>query len=469
MNATRTVALMVALCAGGVAPAAELRRGPYLQVMRPDGVTIRWRTDATVRHTSFVRYGTSPDRLDKCVAASEPTTHFANCRDWQATVDGLEPDTVYYYALEADRAILCGADERHRFRTAPRAGAERRLRFWLLGDSGSNRPRADDLKAVLAATDVPDPVKVRNGFRKFNSGKPLDGIVLLGDNAYPFGTDEQYQAAFFNVYKDELVSVPLWPCTGNHDMDTAYKYLFTTNTDGRAGGVPSRNQLYYSADIGNLHLVVMDPWKEWMEETLDESHVGWKRQLAWLEKDLASTRRQWLWVVQHFPQYCDGNYNSDGNEPLVRLRERLVPLFDTFGVDLALSGHDHSYQRSHLLRGLTGKSDTLDRAKHFAFDGDGRTSPVTKVPGPNSGTLYVVAGCAGGTRPAGRFAHPAMVPFEANKGKRGLAVPSSLVIEIEGRTLRGWQVDTRGEVLDAFTLVHTAARPAPAAPAPRAK
>ncbi|MBY0460644.1 MAG: metallophosphoesterase family protein, partial [Gemmataceae bacterium] len=311
------------------APAAELRRGPYLQVPRPDGITVRWRTDPSVKHTSVLRYGTSPDKLDRAVAAVEAGGHFPNCLDWQATVNGLEPDTLYYYAIEADRAVLCGADERHRFRTSPKVGEARKLRFWLLGDSGSNRPRPGDLKAALAA-DVPDPIKVRNGLRKFAAGQPPDGIILLGDNAYPFGTDEQYQAALFNVYADELRAVPLWPCTGNHDMDAAYKYIFTTNADGKAGGRPSGSPFYYAADVGNLHLVVLDPWKCWLEETEDEAHLPWKRQLDWLEKDLASTRQQWVWAVQHFPPYCDGNYNSDSNGPLVKLRQRLVPLFDEF-------------------------------------------------------------------------------------------------------------------------------------------
>lgn len=451
------------------AQSAELRRGPYLQVQRPDGITVRWRTDASVRYSCVLRYGTDPDALDRAVSATEANGHFPYCRDWQATVDFLKPDTTYYYAIEADRVVVCGADERHRFRTSPVPGTARKMRFWLLGDSGSNRPRTDDPKQALAATDVTDPIKVRNGFRKFNAGKPLDGLILLGDNAYPMGTDDQYQTAFFGVYADELASTPLWPCTGNHDIDSAYKYLFTTNTRGAAGGVPSRNQLYYSADIGNLHLVVMDPWKAWLEETEDEAHIPWKRQLDWLERDLRSTARQWVWVVQHFPLYCDGNYNSDTNGPLVKLRERLVPLFDEYGVDLSLTGHDHTYQRSYLLRGHSGARHTFDRAKHVVVEDDGRTAALKKVAGPGSGTMHLVAGCGGGTRPAGRFTHPALVPMPANKGKRGFAIPSSLVLELDGLTVRGWQVDVKGEVLDQFTVTHTNARPAPLAPMPRPK
>ncbi len=447
--------LLVWLMVGVPADGADLRRAPYLQVPTSDSMTIRWRTDDSARYTSVVRYGKSPDVLDKAIEAKELPRHFPGVRDWQATIDKLDPDTKYYYALEADRATLCGADENHWFRTASPIGKARKLRFWLLGDSGSNRPRDDDLKKVLAADGPMDPIKVRNGFRKFNKGLPLDGIILLGDNGYPTGTDEQYQASFFNVYADELRSTPLWPCTGNHDLDDAYRYLFTTNSRAKAGGLASGSMFYYSADIANLHLVVLDPWKTWLQETTDEAHLPWRKQLAWFQKDLAATNQEWVFLVQHFPVYCQGDYDSDTNGPLKQLRERLVPMCDRFGVDLCLSGHDHTYQRSFLLHGHLGHSKTFDLKKHLKHTSDGRTEAIVKQPKADAGTLYLVSGTGGGSRTQGKLTHPAMIPFESAKGKtRGLAIPSSLILEIDDRTLRGWQVDSNGRVLDHFTLTH---------------
>lgn len=442
--------LVAVLALGLSASSAELRRGPYLQVPRSDGITLRWRTDASVKHTSIVRYGTDPDKLTKAISAKEATTHFPGVRDWEATIDGLAPDTKYYYAIEADRATLCGADDRHWFRTASEIGKPRKLRFWLLGDSGSNRPRDDIKEKVLAADGPMDPIRVRNGFRKFNAGQMLDGIILLGDNAYPLGTDEQYQAALFNVYTDELRHTPLWPCTGNHDLDDAYRYLFTVNSNGQVGGLKSGSPYYYSADIAHLHLVVMDPWKQWLQETTDEAHLPWKKQLDWLEKDLSVTRQPWRIVVQHFPPYCDGNYNSDTNKPLELLRKRLVPIFDQYGVDLSLSGHDHTYQRTYLLRGFTGTRDSYDPVKHRISESDGKTTPIIKKSGRDGGVMYVISGTAGGSRPAGKFSHPAMVPLDGTK--RGLGIPSSLVIELDGDTLRGWQIDIEGKPIDQFTM-----------------
>ena len=95
--------------------------------------------------------------------------------------------------------------------------------------------------------------------------------------------------------------------------------------------MPSHGNLFYSVDLANLHLVVLDPWKDWMQETCDVNHVPWQRQLAWLKKDLAATDQEWIVVLNHFPVYCDGNYQSD-QEPLKALRECVVPLLDQYGV-----------------------------------------------------------------------------------------------------------------------------------------
>ncbi len=446
------IAAACVLGATHLATAADLRRGPYLQAQRTDGITIRWRTDDSVRDSALVRYGTRFDQLDQIVAAAPVHQHFPGTIDWAATIDGLQPGTRYYYSVEADQATLAGADERHFFRTAPAAGQKGPLRFWLLGDSGENRPRRGDIETAKARP-ISAALSVRNGFRRFQKNAPADAIILLGDNAYAYGTDAEYQSSFFQVYADELARTPLWPCVGNHDMDDAYRYLFSVNSEGKAGGVPSRNPYYYSVDIANVHVVVLDPWTQWLQVTSDVDHVPWQKQLAWFKQDLAATRQQWIVIVNHFPVYCDGNYNSDDNAPLVKLREMLVPLVEEYGADLFVAGHDHTYQRSFLIDGHHGPSGTFDPAIHVKAQGDGRKEPLVKKRGAHGGTMYIVSGTAGGTRPDGRFAHPAMIPFPHEGGHRkGIAIPGSLVLEVDGLVLRGWQVGTEGQVLDQFTI-----------------
>jgi 3',5'-cyclic AMP phosphodiesterase CpdA len=192
--------------------------------------------------------------------------------------------------------------------------------------------------------------------------------------------------------------------------------------------VKSNSPHYYAADIGRLHLVVMDPWRNWLSDTPDPDHEPWRKQMAWLESDLAATEQPWIVVAQHFPLYCGGDYHSD-DEPLTQVRRQLLPIFDRFGVDLSLAGHDHTFQRTYLLHGLVGPSDTYDPAVHRKSPSDGRTAPITKRRGRDGGTVHVVSGMGGGSRRAETFAYPAMGPID---GALGTSRPGNLVIEIDG-------------------------------------
>jgi hypothetical protein len=53
-------------------------------------------------------------------------------------------------------------------------------------------------------------------------------------------------------------------------------------------------------------------------------------------------------VLLHHPPYSAG-YQGSSQEA----REAFVPLFERYGVQLVVSGHDHDYQRSVPLHGVT--------------------------------------------------------------------------------------------------------------------
>jgi len=425
-------------------PGPELRRGPYLQAQGSDRIVVRWRTDGQAQE-SRLRYGVDPDHLVNSVPAQLLKTPFAGVHDWAAIVQGLEPSHQYYYAIESSSAILAGADEAHAFRTAPVRGKPAASRFWVLGDCGTNR---------IDSGNPGKSVTARNAFRKFNRGKGgLDGIILLGDNAYSHGTDAQYQTALFSVYQDELQHIPLWPCIGNHELTDDYLSIFTVPDGGESGGVPSGLVNYYSFDYANIHFVVLDLWKsEW--RTPDAT------QRSWLERDLAATRQDWVVVINHFPPYCDGKYESDSNGFLVEVREKIMPILDRAGVDLFLTGHDHTYQRSYLIDGHYGPRSTFNPSRHLKARGDGTTEPLIKSRGPNSGMITVVSGAAGAeqgldpTKPAAtHLSHPAMVKLKrGDQEGRGARKLGTFLLEIDGLTLTGTQVDDQAEIVDQFTL-----------------
>jgi hypothetical protein len=427
--------------------APELRRGPYLQAQGPDRIVVRWRTDGTARNVKL-RFGDRQESLDRVVPAGLVTTPFSGVEDWAAVVEGLEPSKTYYYEVEASTAILAGAAEAHTFRTTPPRGKPSPCRFLMLGDCGTNRVDSGNPGKSIAA---------RNGFRRFNHGRRLDGIILLGDNAYSHGTDAQYQTALFSVYHDELAHLPLWPCIGNHELTDDYFGIFTVPEKGEAGGVPSNSPSYYSFDYANSHFVVLDLWKTPWRDPADA-------QLRWLEADLAATNQDWIIAVNHFPPYCAGKYESEKNGFLIDVRQRILPVLEEHGVDMLVTGHDHTYQRSYLLDGHYGTRDTFDPAKHLKAEGDGTREPMVKGRGPHSGIVAVVTGTAGAEqgfdpidpRRGPQLDHPVMVKLkEGHQGGRGVRKLGSFLLEIDGLTITGTQIDDHAEIVDQFTLQKT--------------
>ncbi len=426
----------------------ELSRGPYLQAPGSDRIVVRWRTDESARNVKLL-VGEDPNRLDRVIESKRTKSPVEHVCDWAAVVENLEPSHTYYYAIEASTAILAGFDESHRFTTSPLRGKAHKSRFLALGDCGTNRVDSGNPGKALAA---------RNGFRAFTKGtEPVDAILLLGDNAYSHGTDAQSQTALFSVYHDEFLHTPVWPCVGNHELTDDYFDVFTVPEAGEIGGVPSRSSHYYSFDHANIHFCVLDLWKtEWRTSN--------SPQRRWLEADLATTNQDWTIVINHFPPYCDGKYESDTNGFLVEVREKILPALERHGVDMLLTGHDHKYQRSYLLDGHHGTRSTFDPNKHLKALSDGtQKEPFSKLHGPHSGIVVVVSGTAGAPQPADlsdphatTLSHPAMVKLsrgdQAGRGSRRLG---SFLLEVDRYTLVGSQVDDEGQVIDRFFVNKT--------------
>jgi hypothetical protein len=131
------------------------------------------------------------------------------------------------------------------------------------------------------------------------------------------------------------------------------------------------------------------------------------------------------------------------------MRENVLPLLEDWGVDLVLTGHSHSYERSLLLDGHYGASDTFGLG--YVLDGgdgkpDGDGPYFKPTPGPTAheGAVYVVAGSSGRLG-GGSLDHPAMLV--------GLGELGSLVVDVDGLVLEGTFLQADGAVGDRFTLV----------------
>ncbi len=405
--------------AGNGCPRVE--RGPYLQKFTPTSVTIRWRTD--INNQSTVHYGTSPGNLDNAVSATGTTD------DHSVEITGLQPNTIYYYGIGDPGGYAIGGDADHYFKTSPNVGDEGDYRFWVLGDCGTanSNQRA-----------------VRDAYYNFTGNTHTDGILMLGDNAYNDGTDNQFQYALFeNMYESKLQNTVMWSTRGNHERnEDVYYDIYDFPTNGEAGGMASGSEAYYSFDYGNVHVISLDSYIS------DRSSNG--AMITWLENDLASTTQKWIIAIWHHPPYSKGSHDSDTEGRMIEMRQNAVPILEAYGVDLVLSGHSHSYERSYLMKGQYGNSSTFDPDQHAPDTGWGREdvdSVYTKtISGvfAGEGAVYAVAGSSGRISNA-PLNHPIMRTDFVQLG--------SLVLDVSGDRMDVTFINNSGGIPDYFTIV----------------
>lgn len=407
-------------------------RGPYLQMGTPSTLIVRWST--TVATDSRVRFGPSAgSQTEFADAPAIATLH-------EVVLSGLTPDTQYFYSVGTTTQVLAGGDADHHFRTAPLPGTRRPVRIWVIGDSGTANTSAR---------------QVRDAYASFAGNRYTDLWLMLGDNAYPLGTDLDYQSGVFDTYPRMLEQTVLWPTFGNHDGASAssgtqsgpYYTVFSLPTAGQAGGVPSGTEAYYSFDYANIHFICLNSY--------DVNRSPGSPMLTWLAQDLASTSRDWLVAFWHHPPYSKGSHDSDFDPRMTEMRGNVLPILEGWGVDLVLTGHSHSYERSYLLDGHYSLSGTLTEAMKKnggdgRVDGSGAYQKPTPGPAPHEGAVYVVAGSSGQTG-GGTLNHRAMYVSLNQLG--------SLVLDLDGDRMQAKFLDNTGLVRDYFTLVKNTGSP----------
>jgi hypothetical protein len=428
------IAAVAVLAAVEVASAVSVVRGPYLQTPTETSMIVRWRTDAPT--SSRVKIGAAPGSL---------TTSFddgAAVTDHIVNVTGLTANTQYFYSVGSVAGAFVGDDADHYFRTDTVGLYD--FRIWTIGDAGFPNATLD---------------AVRDSFKAYNGGSSAtDLFLLLGDNAYGsnlLANDANYQLSVFGEHADMLRTTPVYSTFGNHERFVSqdltqtgdYFNMFSFPTAHEAGGVSSGTEAYYSFNFHGVHFIVLD------SEDYASSAGAMTPMLTWLQADLVSvTPTQW-WTIAlwHRPPYSRGLlHNSDTETNEINMRENVLPILEDFGVDLVLSGHSHSYERSYLLDGHYGLANTFtDAFKKDLGDGDpagdGSYRKESQFAGdPHSGAVYAVNGSGSEVRPA-TLDHPAHV--------RGLLEAGSMVIDVTRTMLTARFLSTAGAIDDQFQIV----------------
>ena len=410
-------------------PPTVLLRGPYLQRATTTNLLVCWRTSVTTN--AIVRFGLTSGALTWQVPGGSITNNH------YVVLTNLAPNTKYYYSIGATDTNLAGGAN-HYFFTAP--GVSKPTRIWAMGDFGTADLAGDNGQAV------------RDAYYNFTDTRHTDVWLMLGDNAYSFGLDDEYQRAVFDRYQDMLRKTVAWSTIGNHETygsnavgNIAYYDIFKGPTAGEAGGAPSGTLHYYSFNHANIHFVCLD------SELSSLKHSG--PMATWLREDLSSNTNDWLIAFWHSPPYTWGSHNSDTDADtdghLKYMREIFLPILESYGVDLVLGGHSHNYERSFLIDGHYGKSWTLDPsmlmdAGSGRVDESGAYFKGSSGPDANQGAVYIVAGSSGfATFQNGH--HPAM--------HTALLRTGSLVLDVDGNRLDASFLRDTGAIEDHFTIL----------------
>ena len=402
-----------------LALATEMDRAPYLQTTSDSSTHIVWWTVGESDGQVF--WGPAGGELSETATSTTGAVHVVE-------LSGLDPSTSYDYRVEDLEGEVLGEGS---FTTNPPVGEAAPLRLWVIGDSGTGKePQVDNYTTFKQATAYEQP--------------PV--MLHMGDIAYFGGTHDEFSDNFFAIYADFLAGSTVWPTMGNHeafnsqseDQSGPYFEAFVLPTAGELGGIASGTEAYYSFDLANVHVVVLD------SSDTDRSADGAMAQ--WLEQDLAATTQEWVIATFHHPPYSKGSHDSDEENIHVEMRENLVPILEAGGVDLVMGGHSHIYERSYLLDGAYDTPTTdagILSATDGNLEGDG---PYQKPDGltANAGAIYVVAG-HGGTHLGGDGGHPVMYFHELDWG--------NVLVDVhdDHLTLRNLRMD--GEYTDEFTLV----------------
>jgi 3',5'-cyclic AMP phosphodiesterase CpdA len=233
------------------------------------------------------------------------------------------------------------------------SSAQVRVSFLAMGDYGVGGSRELSLGLRM---------------KSYESRHGADMLVALGDNDYlesPRLFRANWQRSFGWARR---AGVRVGGVLGNHDYETG-RGRYELKTLGMPGA-------YYTRKLGDgeAQLFFLD------------SNVVSATQTAWLEQQLSESTATWKIAVFHHPPYTCGGHAGN-----LDVAAKWVPLFEDYGVQLVLSGHDHNYQRFAARNGVTYVVDGGGAAGLYRMHGCPRSYPPRLRALFQHGFLYVTA------------------------------------------------------------------------------
>lgn len=169
-----------------------------------------------------------------------------------------------------------------------------------------------------------------------SSGDQIQSTKKKSPNEAAWGSEIEYSGY---LSPDVLKNLPVATTVGNHDADNAnYTYHFNTANASELGSNGTVGGDYWFKHDNALFIMLNT------QDTNVEEHKQFIEQTVAANKDC-----KWRIVTLHQDIYGSAEHS---NEPeITNLRYQLAPIFEDNKVDVVLTGHDHAYSRTQILKG----------------------------------------------------------------------------------------------------------------------
>ena len=402
----------------------------------PEQIHITWGKDPTSEVTiSWSSPGRSVHPRVKIKGAGEETrTEHADQRiytdglndeivySYHARVHGLNPGRAYTYEVTADNDRNLSRPFSSSFQTAPRDLQP--FRWTSFGDLATPNPvwtlsYPQARFAVMAVERFQPLFHLLNGDLSYANLSSLSQPEVWRD----FANNVQISAA----------NRPWMPCPANHEIEFYNgpqgidSYLSRYSLPDNGTSFPGH---WYSFRVGSVFFISLDGSDVAYQDSgpavggpnsLSPAPAtgnapippgtsfyvrGYSKgeQTRWLERTLRKASEEegvdWIVVQTHYGALSS---TKTGNGSDKGAREEWLPLFDKYGVDLVLCGHDHDYERSYPVRGANHDAGT-DAATGAVVD---TLQPRPIIPADpaatrfdtRQGTVHLILGGGGTSAP----------------------------------------------------------------------
>lgn len=308
----------------------------------------------------------------EAVTDKDDTAYVSN----KVTATDLKADTTYYYSYQKDGQWTApekyttdnGSKFSFIFVGDPQIGSSNELKGAATEEFYNAQSAAVANDAFNWNTTLNQAMEKTGNKASFvlSSGDQIQSTKKKSPNKAAWGSEIEYSGY---LSPDVLKNLPVATTVGNHDADNAnYTYHFNTanaselGSNGKVGGD-------YWFKHNNALFIMLNT-----QDTNVEEHKQFIEQTVAANKDC-----KWRIVTLHQDIYGSAEHS---NEPeITNLRYQLAPIFEENKVDIVLTGHDHAYSRTQILKGGHKTTEYTDDDFDPMLDKD-------KDAGENPDTVY---------------------------------------------------------------------------------